>query len=95
MLARFLGAVADIIHGGEQQPETTKVRCRNSIQRRRGSSSGSSGSVRVMKARSSEMAEIATIEPISFIFRPEKSRVPIQLGRSSAFSVLILETKFS
>ena len=48
-----------------------------------------------MKARSSEMAEIATIEPISFIFRPEKSSVPIQLGRSSAFSVLILETKFS
>ena len=51
--------------------------------------------VMVMKARSSEIAEMATIEPTSLIFSPEKSSVPIQDGRSSWPSRLILETKFS
>ena len=48
-----------------------------------------------MKARSSAIALIATIEAISFIFRPEKSTVPIQAGRSSSPPVSIFETKFS
>ena len=43
----------------------------------------------------SEIAEIATMDAISFILRPEKSTVPIQLGRSSWLAVSIFETKFS
>ena len=39
----------------KSRPDTTKVRCRNSIQRIRGTSKGSAGSVRVMKARKSDV----------------------------------------
>ena len=38
---------------------------------------------------------MATMEAITLIFSPEKSTLPIQLGRSSLFPVSILETKFS
>ncbi len=48
-----------------------------------------------MKAFSRAMPEIATMEAISFILRPEKSTVPIQAGRSSSSPVSIFETKFS
>ena len=41
------------------------------------------------------MAEIATIEAISFIFSPEKSTVPIHDGRSCCASRSSFETKFS
>ena len=41
------------------------------------------------------MPEMATIEAISFIFRPEKSTVPIHGGRSVSPSRSSLETKFS
>jgi len=36
-----------------------------------------------MKFRSNAIADIATIEEVSFNFRPEKSTVPVQTGWSS------------
>jgi hypothetical protein len=47
------------------------------------------------KALSSSTAEMATMAPISFIFRSEKPTLPIQAGRSSWSPMLSLETKFS
>ena len=50
----------------------------------------------VSKSLRSSMTEIATREPISLILRPEKSTLPIQVGRSTDPSATeILETKFS
>ena len=60
---------------------------------RAASSSGSSPIFR--KLRSSEIAEIATIEEINFSFRAVKSTVPIQTGRSFRSPTSSLETKFS
>jgi cation:H+ antiporter len=48
-----------------------------------GPSTSAPMSPRGRKARNSAIALIATIDAISLILRPEKSTVPIQLGRSS------------
>jgi len=50
---------------------------------------------RAMKFLSKLMPEMATIEAISFNFRPAKSTLPIHSGRSSWSPTFILETKFS
>ena len=52
------------------------------------------GSTSVMNARSSEIALIATMEPISFSFVPEKSIAPTQLGQSGWSCATMRETKF-
>ena len=77
-----------------RRPETTKVMCSVTSQRVACRIRTAPSSVRPWLCAAARW-QIATMLPISFILRPEKSRVPIQLGRSSAFSVLILETKFS
>jgi len=48
-----------------------------------------------MNAFNNSMAEIATMEAMSFSFMPEKSTLPIHWGRSGWLSISILETKFS
>ena len=48
-----------------------------------------------MKAFSSWMAEMATIDDSSFSFRPVKSILPIHSGQSLWSDSSILDTKFS
>src|ERR1700749_2958387 len=73
-------------------PEVTKVTWMMTLHLRAASSSGPSPIL--IKLRNSEIADIATIEDINFSFRPVKSTVPIQAGRSR-FPASSLETKFS
>ena len=49
----------------------------------------------LMNALSSSTAEIATMAPMSLIFRSENPTLPIHAGRSSWSPMLIFETKFS
>ena len=80
-------------------PDATKVRwittCQNSYALIDFSVRGSGSLIVEEKSSAGLMAEIATMEAISFIFRPEKSTVPIQSGRSSRLAVSMRETKFS
>ena len=50
---------------------------------------------RFMKAFRTWIAEIATIDDMSFSFRPVKSILPIHSGQSLCVLSSILETKFS
>ncbi len=71
-------------------PDTTRVRWVANF-----SHTWSSVMVSFMKIRSSSMAEMATMEPISFIFSSEKPTCPIHEGRSSCSPICMRETKFS
>src|SRR5689334_4470778 len=74
-------------------PDVTKLTCTRMSQL---SSVSLSGSLPIfIKARSSAIAEIATIDETSLSFSAEKSTLPIQAGRSARSPASNRETKFS
>mgnify|MGYP006958843108 CR=1 FL=1 len=77
-------------------PETTKVRWMITRQMVPWPTSAWGSADSSMKSFNSSITEIATNEPINLIFRPLKSIVPIQCGRSlDSVATSIRETKFS
>src|ERR1051325_8249909 len=89
----FMGSGRQQVHQGQEHTRADEGEVHITFHFTIVSSSGPSP-IR-MKVRSREIAEIATIEPTNLSFRPEKSTVPIQAGRSAWPSASILETKFS